>query len=178
MILALTGYSKVGKTELAKIIQSYERVSFADVLKTQVTQMLKSNDIDVDLWNRDKETWRWLLVGWGRMRRAQDPDYWIKQLYMQMVSNLTTQSWVIDDLRYENELRWVKKHGGLVIGLTRPGFGPANDEERESIKQIRIQYPDLPWIVNDGTARELEITAREIIKGFYTGRCKGTSFVV
>jgi hypothetical protein len=177
MIIGLTGYSKVGKNCLAEQLQSYQQCAFADALKQEVTRILLANDIKADLWNRDKETWRWLLVGWGRMRRAQDRDYWIKQLYLR-ITPIDQGAWIVTDVRYENELRWIKKHGGLVIGLTRPGFGPANDEERESIKQIRIQYPDLPWLVNDGTARELEIAAREIIKAFYTGRCKGTSYVV
>jgi len=111
------------------------------------------------------------------MRRAQDLDYWIKQLYLR-IAPIDQGAWIVTDVRYPNEVAWIKKHRGLVIGLTRPGFDAANDEERESIKQIRIQYPDLPWLVNDGTPRELEIAARGIIKGFYTGRCKGGSYVV
>lgn len=177
MIIGLTGFSKVGKDLLAEQLQSYQRCAFADALKQEVTRILTANDISADLWGADKEDWRWLLVGWGRMRRAQDRDYWIKQLYLR-IAPIDQGAWIVTDVRYPNEVAWIKKHRGLVIGVSRPGFGPANDEERESIKQIRIQYPDLPWIVNDGTARELEITARGIIKGFYTGRCKGTSYVV
>lgn len=177
MIIGLTGFSKSGKDMLAEQLQSYQQCAFTDALKQEVTRILELNDIHTDLWSRDKEEWRWLLVGWGRMRRAQDRDYWIKQLYLR-IAPVDQGAWIISDLRYPNELQWVKKHGGLVIGITRPGFGPANDEERESIKQIRIQYPDLPWLVNDGSPRELEMAARGIIKGFYTKRCKGTSFVV
>lgn len=177
MIIGLTGYSKVGKDLLAEQIQSYQQCAFTDALKQEVTRILTANDISADLWGADKETWRWLLVGWGRMRRVQDRDYWIKQLYLR-IAPIDQGAWIVTDLRYPNEVAWIKKHGGLVIGLTRPGFDAANDEERESIKQIRIQYPDLPWLVNDGTPRELEIAARGIIKGFYTGRCKGGSYVV
>lgn len=175
MILALTGYSKVGKTELAKTMQDYERISFADVLKMEVTRVLELNDIHTDLWSRDKEEWRWLLVGWGRMRREQDRDYWIKQLYAR-IAPLDEQSYVIDDLRYQNELEWVEKHGGLVIGITRPGFKAANDEEHTSIKQLNIMNPDLTWIHNDGTVREMEIALRGTIRGFHTDRInKGVS---
>jgi hypothetical protein len=177
MIIALAGFSKSGKNALAEQLQSYQQCAFADALKQEVTRILIANDIKADLWGADKEEWRWLLVGWGRMRRAQDRDYWIKQLHLR-IAPVDQGAWIITDLRYENELQWVQKHGGLVIGISRPGFGPANDEERESIKQIRIQYPDLPWLINDGTPRELEIAAREIIKAFYTRRCKGTSYVI
>lgn len=177
MIIGLTGFSKSGKNALAEQLQNYRQCAFADALKQEVTRILLANDLKPDLWGADKEEWRWLLVGWGRMRRAQDRDYWIKQLYLRIAS-VDPDAWIISDLRYTNELAWVQKQGGLVIGISRPGFGPANDEERESIKQIRIQYPDLPWLINDGTPRELEIAARGIIKAFYTGRCKGTSYVV
>lgn len=177
MIIALTGFSKAGKNCLAEQLQSYQQCAFADALKQEVTRILLANDIKADLWGADKEEWRWLLVGWGRMRRAQDRDYWIKQLYLR-IAPVDAGTWIIPDLRYENELQWVQKQGGLVIGLSRPGFGPANDEERESIKQIRIQHPDLPWLINDSTPRELEIAAQEIIRAFYKRRCKGTRYVV
>lgn len=169
MILALTGFSKVGKSTLADTMQDYERVSFADVLKHEVTRLLAANDIEVNLWGKDKEEWRWLLVGWGRMRREQDRNYWIKQLYAR-IAPLDEQSYVIDDLRYQNELEWVKKHGGLVIGITRPGFKAANDEEHTSIKQLNIMNPDLTWIHNDGNVREMEIALRGTIRQFHTAR--------
>jgi hypothetical protein len=178
MILGLAGYAQVGKDTLCKQLENYERAAFADVLKERVTQMLLIMGIEANLWGAlDKESWRDMLVYWGKKMRSFDNDYWVKQLYLR-IAPLENKSICITDVRYPSEVAWIKKHGGLVIGLTRPGFGPANDEERESIKQIRIQYPDLPWLVNDGTARELEIAAREIIKAFYTGRCKGTSYVV
>ena len=75
MIIALTGFSKAGKNCLAEQLQNYRQCAFADALKQEVTRILLANDLKPDLWAADKEEWRWLLVGWGRMRRAQDRDY-------------------------------------------------------------------------------------------------------
>lgn len=178
MIIGLAGYARVGKDTLCEQLQNYERAAFADILKKRVTRMLLIMGIEADLWEAaDKESWRDMLVYWGRKMRSIDEDYWVKQLFLQLTP-LENKSICITDIRYPSEVAWVQKHGGLVIGISRPGFGPANLEERTSIKQIRIQYPELPWLINDGTPRELEIAAREIIKAFYTKRCKGGSYVV
>lgn len=162
MILGLCGYSKVGKDALAKELQNYERFAFADVLKQEVGRMLKEVRIEPDLWTVDKEFWRDLLVFWGRKRREMDKDYWIKQLYMRMAP-IEDKRIVITDCRYPNEVRFIQKYG-IVIGLDRPGYGPANEEEAISIKQVRLQHPEVPWLINDGTLRELEIAARASIK--------------
>ena len=62
MILGICGYSKVGKDTLCESLQNYERHAFADVLKQQVTVMLKQIGIEADLWGNDKEDWRDMLV--------------------------------------------------------------------------------------------------------------------
>lgn len=162
MLVGLCGYSKVGKDALAKELQNYERFAFADVLKKEVTKMLEKIGIEADLWGEDKEFWRDFLVFWGRKRRQIDRDYWIKQLIMNMGS-LEDRRIIITDVRYPNEVRFIQSHG-IVLGLDRPGYKPANEEEAISIKEIRLQHPQIPWLLNNGTIRELGIAARATIK--------------
>ena len=88
MILALAGYSKVGKNMLCDQLQNFTQLAFADVLKQQVTTMLKSIGIEADLWGADKEEWRDLLVYWGRKMRSRDRDYWVRQLYLRHAPGL------------------------------------------------------------------------------------------
>jgi hypothetical protein len=159
MLLAFCGYSKVGKNTLADQLQEYEQAAFADALKAECTQLLAGINVQADLWGADKEEYRDFLVFWGRYRRNQDQDYWIKQLFLRNAP-LENKRLLITDLRYGNELSWVRRKGGHVIGLRRPGYKAANAEEEMSIKAIEILYPDMPWLVNDGTVRELEIAAR------------------
>ena len=40
---------------------------------------------------------------------------------------------IITDVRYPNELEWIKnKHNGVVIHITRKGVKPANEEEKKN----------------------------------------------
>ena len=172
MIIGLCGYSKVGKDTLCEQLQNYERYAFADVLKHEVTVMLRAVGIEADLWGADKEEWRDLLVFWGRKRRAQDRDYWIKQLYIRMGPDIDKRV-CITDVRYPNEVRWIKGKNGVVLGIERPDFYAANEEEGMTIREIRIQHPEIPWIVNGGTPRDLEVAARDILRNIYSRRFKG-----
>ena len=172
MIIGLCGYSKVGKDTLCERLQNYERHAFADVLKQQVTVMLKQVGIEADLWGEGKEQWRDMLVFWGRKMRSLDIDYWVKQLYMR-IAPTEDRRICITDVRYPSEVRWIQKQGGLVIGIDRPGFGPANEEEGMSIREVRIQHPEIVWIQNNGTPQEMATLARKIINENRTDRRPG-----
>ena len=176
MIIGLCGYSKVGKDTLCEQLQNFERFAFADALKREVTVMLRAVGIEADLWGEDKEEWRDLLVFWGRKRRSQDRDYWIKQMYMTMGPDIDKRV-CITDVRYPNEVRWIKGKNGVVLGIERPDFYAANEEEGITIREIRIQHPEIPWIVNDGTPRDLEVAARDIIRNTYSSRFPGAAVI-
>lgn len=164
MILGLCGYAQVGKDTIGAALENYKRLAFADALKAEVTIMLASQGIIVDLWGEDKAEWRDMLVFWGAKRRSQDPDYWIKQLVLRNAKELKEDRCVITDVRYANEVRWIQKHNGLVVRVNRPGYDPANDEERRSFKEIDLM--ELPAIINDGTPEQVAGLVRKMIKAF------------
>lgn len=169
MIVGFCGYARVGKDTAASRFVEYERAAFADRLKCEVLTMLKAIGIEPDFNNpEDKEHWRWLLVDWGAHRRSTDPDYWVKQLFLR-IAPIADKRIMITDVRYPNEVAWIHKHGGLVIGIDRPGYQAANDEERNSISDINVKF-DLPWIVNDGSPADLEKQIRKIVKQFHCNR--------
>ena len=43
-----------------------------------------------------------------------------------------------------------------------------------SLREVRIQHPEIPWIVNDGTPQDLATQARQIIKEFNCRQIKGS----
>ena len=176
MIIGLCGYSKVGKDSLCTELQNYDRFAFADVLKQEVTTMLKQVGIEADLWGENKEEWRDMLVFWGRKRRSLDRDYWIKQMYVRLAP-MEKKRVCVTDIRYPNEVRWVQKHHGLVLGIDRPGYGPANEEEAISIREIRIQHPEIQWLMNDGYIQDLAVLARKIIQSYNVDRYSGKTMV-
>lgn len=163
MIVGLCGYAQVGKDTIGAALENYKRLAFADALKHEVLKMLLLGlGIKADLWGKDKEEWRDMLVFWGAKRRAQAPDYWIKQLILRNSRTLKGDRCVITDVRYANEVLWIQKHKGLVIRLERPGFGPTNDEERRSFKEIDCL--GLPTVHNDGTPEQAAAAVRKMIK--------------
>lgn len=67
---------------------------------------------------------REILQAWGtEYRRAQDPDYWVKQAnsWVRAYKGLhPTVMLVNTSVRYPNEAEWVGKNGGKVWSLIRP----------------------------------------------------------
>lgn len=59
-----------------------------------------------------------LLQRVGAARRAEDPEYWIKQAFRQIYEQ-EKDICIITDVRYENEAGYVKKHGGYLVNVTR-----------------------------------------------------------
>lgn len=94
---------------------------------------------------------RLLLQWWGtEYRRAQDPDYWTK-VWGRKVEGLDPErlNLLVDDVRFSNELKVIREHGGLLVKIERPGFNGANNHSSEnSLDHVR------GWdavIVNDGS---------------------------
>jgi len=163
MIVGLCGYAQVGKDTIADGLENYTKHAFATVLKQEVSAMLKQVGLTPELWGKDKAEWRDMLVFWGAKRRSIDPEYWIKQLFARMCRGmLAGDRMTITDVRYANEVEWIRKHRGIVIRVTRPGHYPANAEERKSFDEIDLRF-DLPILVNDGKPEEAVALTRKII---------------
>ncbi len=105
---------------------------------------------------RTAVTVRRILQWWGtEYRRAQDPDYWTKAWGRKISEYDVEQIYVlVDDVRFMNELKVIKEHGGLIVKIERPGFDGANNHASETSLD---DYAD--WdgkILNDGTLQEFE----------------------
>ena len=59
---------------------------------------------------------RQVLQWWGDYRRAQDPDYFLKQMR-------PDGDTVITDVRFPNEAALVRQLGGQLWQIRRPGYG-------------------------------------------------------
>ena len=137
MIFGIAGAARAGKdTTGAAILKAVGgvRVAFADALKAEVCDTF---GLSQEFVAENKEKIRPLLVEWGRARRMIQPDYWVKAAEAKVVSAAETGVVAITDVRYKNEAEWVLGLGGFVIYVTRPGFPPANAEERESLGEMR-----------------------------------------
>ena len=69
--------------------------------------------------SRDFPTIRQMLQLTGELfRQVVDEDYWIRALEHHVL-NGNLRHVIIEDLRYKNELRWAKKHNGILVRIAR-----------------------------------------------------------
>ncbi|MFO7577589.1 MAG: hypothetical protein R6W66_07685 [Pelovirga sp.] len=77
---------------------------------------------------------RRILQWWGtEYRRAQEPDYWTRAWEKELHVVVTRQRHIlVDDVRFHNEVDVVRRNGGVLIRVERPGFNGANDHSSEN----------------------------------------------
>ncbi len=97
---------------------------------------------------------RWILQRWGTAyRRAQDPDYWLKQSQAMYDDSLDSgiRGLVSCAVRFQNEASWIKSEDGIIVRLSR-GTPPEDDYVSEV--PLEHQYVDCE-IDNDRSMVEL-----------------------
>jgi hypothetical protein len=161
MLIGLCGPAMCGKDSICRAI-GWERMAFADELKSVCDEMLLGIGLNIYACSRHKEIARPILVEVGRAARKVDPQHWIASV------SYRTRRLIKDgfdvcftDVRYANEVAFIHEQGGTVFRVHRPGYGPANTEEAESLAEISRLYPKLPEIHNDGT---IEAAAQQVRK--------------
>lgn len=151
-IIGISGLARSGKDTLFKFLSeklrnsniSSKRLAFADELKEECDDFLKKN-IGISAFtetNAEKEIIRPFLVCYGtKVRRRLDKNCWINRLSNKLKT--INQDYVfITDVRYENEIEWVKSQGGKTIHIERRGNIAPNEEElkNDPILKKRSQY--------------------------------------
>lgn len=177
-IVGICGYARSGKDTAARglVDQGWRRVAFADPLKQDVLSMLVEASKHGGLPRHQWPQWSWfqdpekkelirpLLVEYGRAMRMVDNDYWIKRATKTYVRGCGC--FVITDVRYVNEASWIRSRGGCVLQVVRPGVGPANDEEKNSLALVKADSV----IPNTGTADELWDAVDAFVNRFFEGQ--------
>jgi hypothetical protein len=107
---------------------------------------------------------RWVLQRWGtEYRRAQDPDYWLKQaaLWVKAWLDVTKDDGehhpglVNTSVRFPNEQAWIDEMGGVVWHVRRPERdGCASELDYVSEQELPVGANDrVIW--NTGTVEQL-----------------------
>lgn len=145
MIIGLCGYAGSGKDTVAKSLilrHNFNRSAFADKLKEvalEIDPWLTSEDgsvmslryaVNLFGWERVKQTAdaREFLQNLGEAMRGVDPSIWIRPVGQRLADDMEWgRNSVITDVRYPNEVEFLKMLGAKIVRIDRPGVGPVND---------------------------------------------------
>ena len=103
-----------------------------------------------------ERTPRQILQLWGtEYRRAQDPRYWIDKALLALggIQRAGIERIVITDCRFENEAALVRRQGGTLWQVTRPGLDAV--EGHHASQTDGAQFGPEATVRNDGTLVEL-----------------------
>jgi hypothetical protein len=150
MLIALTGFKGAGKTTAADYLvekYNFECKSFATPIKKSLAMFLDITTEQLEEWKSNPNmrlqiadqsiyppmvvhtlTFRQALQNWGKTAREMfGEDFWIDQLFP--INRYIPI--VIDDARYPNELHRIKKEGGFIVYVERPGYESDGHESEQ-----------------------------------------------
>ncbi len=180
MLIGIGGYMRAGKDAVASRLverHGFVRLGFADQIRAEIVEYLGGtlqeyikqvssylNVLDHRipavreylencLVVKPDNFSRVLQQEWGRMRRAQDPRYWVEKWLRALPWTETTVcDVVVPDVRFLNEADAIRDLGGVILRVMRPGCDGDGDESEAFAREY--QGWDLT-IVNDGTLEDL-----------------------
>jgi hypothetical protein len=180
-IIAIGGNARSGKDTLGKhlvsILAEYgikaKTYSFADQLKKETDSFLKET-LGISAFTEiddEKNIIRPFLVFWGtEIRRKLDDLVWINQVENSISTNEVA---IITDLRFPNELKWVRDNDGQVLFVSRINeegdiIPPANDYESENNSIISADADNnFTWFTSNNE-EILKSLANEVLDSILT----------
>lgn len=180
MLIGLCGYAGAGKDTAAQLlIEEYyfQRVAFADPIKKALLALdpivpgeREGEYLPLSVFSRERswaevkeypEVRRLMqIMGTEVGRNLFDPEIWVKLAEGKLNSTMSVGHAVVTDVRFPNEARLIKKHGGYLVRVERPRFGPINEHlsDRASENWTYDYHID-----NDGDIRSLREKMRNLL---------------
>lgn len=172
MLIGILGYKFSGKDTTADyLVKKYDftKISFAQPLK-DICKILFNFD-DEQLYGNKKEVLdpRWGIsprtafqyIGTDMFRNKikeimpnVENNFWVNLAidnYKNIIKNCPTNSVVIADVRFQNEIDAVKNNGGIIIKIVRPTLQNNDQHASENIGDLEGDFE----ILNDGTLENL-----------------------
>ena len=163
MLIGLVGLISSGKNTVADRLvthHGYKRDSFAKSLKDAVSSMfnwdrelLEGNTSESRKWREQPDkfwsekmgkevTPRWVLQYFGTevMRQGMYDAIWVDSVIGRYKGDKT----VISDTRFQNEIKTIKAHGGIVVLVKREEI-----PTREEMQKQGIHQSEWDWVGSD-----------------------------
>ena len=155
----------------------FRRESFANTLKDAVAQvfgwdrtMLEGRTKQAREWREQVDPWwatrlkmphltpRWVLQYWGTevCRKAFHDDIWIAALENKLRNS--EDDVVISDCRFPNEIKAIRKAGGMVIRVVR---GPEPEWYEAAVSANRGPNANVTWALSRAKLERLNVHASE-----------------
>lgn len=179
IIIGLTGKAGAGKNTVADImcqlLPTLNQVAFATKVK-EVYKLLTGEKVKDSLeWKNELVseygmTRREMLqrIGTDCLRDNLHQDVWVNAL----MSNLTPwMDYVITDVRFPNEVEAIRKEGGVVFRVERPGFDSGTPAH---VSESALDGMDFPTIVNDSDLYYLRNKVMDALVAYFITRNKST----
>ena len=178
--IGLAGKSGSGKNVIADLMCSkyeYKQIAVADAIRDECSGFIRAaldrgwyfpDSFELVIQSFLDAIWakptppeiRVLLQWWGsELRRAQDPDYWIKKLAIRLDND---DPIVVSDVRLPDEMETIRAAGGEVWLVERDGVdnvgivGHRTEHGLDGAQFDRV-------IQNNGTLAELETMIDQIV---------------
>jgi len=128
IIVGIIGKAYSGKTTIGQYLidqHGFVKISFAERLKKMCIKagLVTYDECYIEKTAHSREILQ--KVGTDLFRNQVDPDYWVKALqpaYDQRMRYRFTK-FVIDDVRFPNEARWIKSYPyGVTVKVIREGY--------------------------------------------------------
>ena len=198
-IITISGLIGSGKDTAAELLvkhHGFTRIAFADSLKDAVAavfgwdrHMLEGATPESRQWREQVDPWwserlsmphltpRWALqnIGTEVFRSNFHDDIWVASVERKILAS--TRSVVITDCRFPNEIRAVKRIGGLTARIYRGADPPWLELAQTDMGEFRRQYPHVHaseyssvnlaydhYINNNGSIVELHAQLREMLR--------------
>lgn len=169
-IVGLNGYARAGKDTVAEYLvreHGYTRVAFADTLKKFVAAVFPAvaDHVSAVGWEAAKEQIevRRALQRVGSAARDHiHPDIWIISLLRNLDDS--DSRLVVSDVRFPNEATLIKNHGGPVLRIERPGFGPAGNDVTDTSLDLYDGFFSV--IDNDGSLDDLYASVELVLSAW------------
>jgi hypothetical protein len=188
-LIGVSGRKHNGKDTVGNYlveVYDYKRIAFADKLKEAcmiIFGLTKEQVFDETLKDVVDNYWgvspRIILqyVGTDLLRNQLktiiphiDNNIWVKAVHKQILDELKKdplQKFVITDVRFENEIQFIKEMGGVNIRITRPTIENNDTHSSENqLQKCKVDYD----IINDNTLESLYMTVDETLHDIFRSK--------
>ena len=147
IIVAFSGKRGSGKTTAAKFLESnygFTRASFAGTLKALANTIFPFTVADFTEKNKEipyaQYSWtpREFLITLGKFLRYYDQDYFVKKVRLESKT-------VIDDLRFNNELAYLKNKGAFIIRMERFKYLNVYKDDLEDSSETELDNAEFDY---------------------------------